>query len=243
VTVNRSLTIFCITAVLVFPAAVGAANLTGRVSVVPPSGRNADHSGVVVWLEPSNASSQTAQQSAGAAPAPATMIQKKQTFQPHVLAVQAGTAVDFPNSDPIFHNVFSNYDGQVFDLQLYAPQASRRVVFRRVGIVRIFCNIHESMSAIVAVLTTPYFAVTGPDGRFEIRAPAGTYRLRVWHERSVPRKLQELERTVTLADANFNAGDIAVSEDGYAPQSHKNKYGQSYSAAPEEAFFYPGGRR
>jgi hypothetical protein len=143
----------------------------------------------------------------------------------------------------MLHNVFSNYDGQIFDLQLYAPQTSRRVVFRRLGIVHIFCNIHESMSAVVAVLPTPYFAVTGSDGRFEIRAPAGVYRLHVWHERTLGKKLQELERSLTLGDGNLNAGELTVSEEGYVAQSHKNKYGQIYSPAPEESFFYPGGRR
>ena len=62
-----------------------------------------------------------------------------------VLAVQVGTPVDFPNADSILHNVFSNFDGQVFDLHLYAAQTSRRVVFRRAGIARIFCNIHPTM--------------------------------------------------------------------------------------------------
>jgi plastocyanin len=240
--VNRILKIFYLLAPLVFSASVMAANLTGRVSIVSSLGRSTDHSGVVVWLEAATPAP-TAQLPAAAASPMATMAQKKQVFQPHVLAVQVGTAVDFPNSDPIFHNVFSNYDGQVFDLQLYAPQTSRRVVFRRTGIARVFCNIHDSMSAVVAVLPTPYFAVTGADGRFEIRAPAGNYRLHVWHERSLAKKLDDLERGLMLGDGNLNVGEIVVSDEGYVPQPHKNKYGQSYSPAPEEAFFYPGGRR
>ena len=240
---NTFLKTLYLLAPLAFSGNAMAANLTGRVSVVASSGRSADQSGVVVWLEPAGAAPSAQQQSPAVPSQTATMVQKKELFQPHVLAVQVGTAVDFPNADPIFHNVFSNYDGQIFDLQLYAPQTSRRVMFRRPGIVHIFCNIHESMSAIVAVLPTPYFAVTGSDGRFESRAPAGVYRLHVWHERALDKKLQELERSLTLGDGNLNAGDIAVSEEGYSAQSHKNKYGQLYAPAPEESFFYPGGRR
>ena len=223
-----------------------AATLTGRVQVVPSEragGKSRDHSDVVVWLEPADGAPAAPTRPPGAPLPEAKVLQKKQVFLPHVLAVQAGTAVDFPNIDPTFHNVFSNYNGQVFDLHLYAPQTSRRVVFRRPGMAYIFCNIHETMSAVVAVLPTPYFAVTGADGRFEIRAPAGAYRLQVWHERSMAEKLQELERRVTLGDGSANAGEIKVSEEGYVAQPHRNKFGQEYAPPPEEAFFYPGGRR
>src|SRR5207244_12067889 len=89
----------------------------------------------------------------------------------------------------------------VFDVRLYAPQESRRVVFRRPGMARVFCNIHESMSAVVAVLPTPYFAVTRADGRFSIEAPPGQYRLRIWHERSGADALAGLERTLAVTEA------------------------------------------
>jgi plastocyanin len=209
---------------------------------VTPSPRSGS-SGVVVWLEPADGAATPPASAAGGTVPVAKILQKQRLFLPHVQAVQVGTAVDFPNLDPIFHNVFSNYDGQVFDLHLYAPQTSRRVVFRRPGIAYVFCNIHESMSAVVAVLPTSYFAVTGADGRFEIRAPAGVYRMQVWHERSLPEKLQELSRQVTLGEGAANAGEIRVSEEGYVARPHKNKYGQPYPPPPEEAFFYPGGRR
>jgi len=225
-------------------AALGG-TLTGHVSVVSserPAGK-ADHSGAVVWLEPADGLPVPAASPAGAPLAPVQVVQRKQTFVPHVQAVQVGTAVDFPNADPTLHNVFSNYYGQVFDLHLYAPKTSRRVVFRRPGMAYIFCNIHEEMSAVVAVLPTPYFAVTGAEGRFEIQAPAGAYRLQVWFERSLPQKLRLLERRIVLGDAGASAGEIAVSTDGYVAERHKNKYGQEYSPAPDESFFYPGGRR
>ena len=97
------------------------------------------------------------------------MVQKDKTFTPHILAVPVGATVDFPNFDPIFHNAFSNYDGQVFDVGLYPPGTSRSVRFSRPGVVRVFCNIHASMSAVIAVLATPYFDTSKRDGKFEIR--------------------------------------------------------------------------
>ena len=91
--------------------------------------------------------------------------------------------------------MFSNFDGQVFDLQLYAPQTARRVVFQRSGIVRVFCNIHEAMNAVIAVLPAPYFALTDGPGRFEIQAPAGDYRFQFWHEPAQPDVLDRGHRS------------------------------------------------
>ena len=219
-----------------------AATVSGTVSLVDADGRapkKRDSSGVVVWLEP-----------VGGAPRPvpaqskqATMEQRNKTFVPHVLAVEAGTAVDFPNADPIDHNAFSNYEGQVFDVHLYAPQTSRRVVFRRPGMVRVFCNIHETMSAVIAVLETPYFAVSNAGGRFELRAPAGEYTLRFWDERSQPDGVAKLTRRVTLGEENVTLPEtqILASDQPLAP--HQNKYGREYPQRPEDRVFYPGARR
>src|SRR5712692_2145772 len=156
-----------------FPSLALAATLAGSVLLVnseqPSVKKGHDYSGVVVWLEPIDGNLPQEQPTFRRA----VMQQRNKTFIPHVMAVEVGTAVDFPNLDPIFHNAFSNYDGQVFDVHLSAPQTSKRIVFRRPGMVRIFCNIHATMSAVIAVLPTPYYAVTGRDGRFSIAAPAG----------------------------------------------------------------------
>ena len=133
----------------------GSVELTG--SQLPAVHKHRDFSGVVVWLEAAGS---------GAAPAPrhAEMVQKDKAFRPHVLAIPVGSVVDFPNYDPIFHNAFSNYSGQLFDVGLYPPFTSRKVTFRREGVVRVFCNIHPNMSAVILVLRTAYFAVTRADG-------------------------------------------------------------------------------
>lgn len=218
-----------------------AVTLVGSVALVDSAAhmekKKRDYSGVVVWLEPVDPLRLLP-------PAPrlhATMAQKNKTFLPHVLAVEVGTAVDFPNYDPIFHNAFSNYDGQLFDVQLYAPQTSRRVVFRKPGMVRVFCNIHATMSAVIAVLPTPYFAVTGADGRFRIEAPEGRYRFQVWHERADAETLSKLETQITLA-RDMTLPEIRISEQGFLALPHKNKFGRDYPPAPDDHVFYPAGR-
>ena len=196
-----------------------------------------DYAGVVVSLWPA----------AGVppgAPGRARMVQKNKAFTPHVLAVQVGSAVEFPNYDPIFHNAFSNYDGQVFDVGLYPPGTTRTVVFRRAGVVRVFCNIHSAMSAVIVVLPTPYFAATGSDGRFEIPGvPPGAYTLHVFHERATPATLAALERRIEVAGGPVAVGRIAISETGYLPIPHRNKYGRDYPPEPGDGSTYPTGRQ
>jgi len=226
---------------LLLPAYAPAATITGTV-VVASEGRAAkrpDQAGVIVWLEPAGG----VVTPAASGLKTASMGQRNETFIPHVLAIAVGTAVDFPNDDPIFHNVFSNYAGQVFDLQLYAPQTSRRVVFRRPGMVHVFCNIHENMSAVIAVLPTPYFAVTGADGRFAIEAPPGEYRLQVWHERATAEMLTKMARPLTVASQGAILPDAQLTVSSVPVPPHKNKYGHDYAPRPTEHVFYPGARR
>ena len=116
----------------------------------------------------------------------ATMDQRNETFVPHVLAITAGTTVDFPNSDKTYHNVFSISKARSFDLGRYAAGRSKAVRFDRPGIVRVFCEIHSHMSAFILVFSHRYFAVTGPDGRYVIaRVPPGRYTLDAWNEGTV----------------------------------------------------------
>ncbi len=159
----------------------------------------------------------------------ARILQKNKRFTPHLLAVEVGTLVDFPNLDPIFHNAFSNFDGQLFDIGLYPPGSSRFIRFHREGLVRVFCNIHPSMSAVIVVLSTPYFTVTDEKGRYSIaNVPAGQYKLQFFHERSTSEVLSALTRTVTVSNSVNDLGDIQISESGYIPTPHKNKFGHDY---------------
>jgi len=191
------------------------------------SARHKNFSGVVVWLEPLDSTKSNLPASRARH---AQMAQKDKHFVPHVLAIPAGTAVDFPNYDPIFHNAFSSYSGQIFDVSLYPPGTSRTVVFKRPGIVRVFCNIHPNMSAVIAVLDTPWFAVSRVTGDWEIRGvPPGDYQLHTFHERATEETLNKLERRVKVPGAApLVLPAISISEAGYIPAPHKNKYGKDY---------------
>jgi plastocyanin len=116
-------------------------------------------------------------------PAHAVMDQRNETFWPHVLAVTTGTIVDFPNSDRIYHNVFSLSKTASFDLGRYAAGRSKSVRFDRPGIVRVFCEIHSHMSAFILVFSHPFFTMTDNDGRYRLdNIPPGSYSVVAWHE-------------------------------------------------------------
>lgn len=115
------------------------------------------------------------------------MTQEGETFIPHVLPIPVGSTVEFPNLDPIFHNVFSLSATRTFDLGRYPQGDSKSVRFDQPGLVPVFCHIHSDMSAVILVLDNPYFAVPGADHRYRIESiPPGTHTLVAWHERSLP---------------------------------------------------------
>lgn len=116
---------------------------------------------------------------------PAEMDQLKRVFIPHVLPVLAGTTVNFLNSDPVLHNVFTpSKVGNRFNLGSYPKGQAKPQTFDKVGEVRILCNVHPEMEAWVVVLPNPYFAKTAPDGSYSMAdIPAGKYTLKVWHEK------------------------------------------------------------
>lgn len=220
-----------------------ASTVRGRIELVgsrdPGVRKHKDYSGVVVWLEPlGNWAAQTV---APPPPVQAEMAQKDKTFQPHVLAIPLGSTVSFPNFDPVFHNAFSNFNGQIFDVGLYRPGSSRTVRFELPGVVRVFCNIHPRMSAVIVVLKNRYFGVSTKTGAFEIPgAPAGEYQLHIFHERASEESLQFLERRIIVESAALELPVIPISESGYLQAPHKNKYGQDYPPASEDHRVYPG---
>jgi plastocyanin len=188
--------------------------------------KHKDYSGVVFWLEPVD----------GSVPAiaakTAKVVQMDKHFTPHVVAIPVGGTVELPNDDPFWHNAFSNFSGEPFDLGLYAPGTSRSHTFRHSGIVRVFCNIHSSMSAIIAVLPTPYYVVTPEAGKFDVtNVPPGEYELRIFYERALPANLKFLERRIAVSNAGLALPLISVSETGYTPGPHLDKHGKPYAPA------------
>ncbi len=116
------------------------------------------------------------------AAAKAVMDQRNLEFVPEVLVVQSGTAVDFPNSDQVRHQVYSFSDAKTFQLALYAGRAHEPVIFSRAGLVTLGCNIHDSMVGYIYVTDSPWFGRTGPDGVLKLHdLPAGDYTVRIWH--------------------------------------------------------------
>ena len=116
-------------------------------------------------------------------PMRARLDQRNETFFPRVLAIDAGTLVDFPNNDRTYHNVFSLSRAKPFDLGRYARGKSKSVRFDRPGVVRVFCDIHSHMNAFILVFSHPYYATTEADGRYRIdNVPPGTYTVSAWHE-------------------------------------------------------------
>ncbi len=230
--------------VISFSLTVGmaaAGTVTGDVEITNSRDaavrKHKDYSGVVVWLEPADRPPAPPQ------PKRAQMLQRDKRFTPHVIAVPVGSTVDFPNFDPIFHNAFSNFSGMPFDVGLYPPGKNKAVVFTQPGIVRVFCNIHPTMSAIIAVLSTPWYVVTPPSGKFSIDGvTAGNYQLRLFHERAVPGNLQALERRITVPEGGLALPLISISETGFIPGPHLNKYGNEYPPV-SEGDVYPGARK
>ena len=110
------------------------------------------------------------------------LAQRGQAFEPRVVVLAAGGEVDFPNFDPIYHNVFSVSPRKRFDLGKYPRGQSRTVQFPKPGLVNVFCDIHSDMSAFILVTPTAAWARPTADGHYELtELPAGRYHLRWWH--------------------------------------------------------------
>ncbi|GMV07032.1 MAG: hypothetical protein AMXMBFR53_33070 [Gemmatimonadota bacterium] len=110
------------------------------------------------------------------------MEQRDTAFVPAALVVPVGTTVRFPNGDPFFHNVFSYSSPARFDLGRYPRGEAKEVTFDKPGIVKVYCEVHEFMRAIIAVTESPFAAVADGEGRFRITGiPEGTYTFVVWH--------------------------------------------------------------
>ena len=224
------------------PALLPAQLLTvkGVVNIERKAQRIPNSKDAVVWLKPLDPKAD--------APTAATplarrtkIMQQHKHFDPHLLAVQLGTVVDFPNLDPFFHNVFSLFDGKRFDLGLYEAGSSRSVTFTHPGVCFIFCNIHPEMSAIVLVVDTPYFAVSGRNGEIRMEnVPPGRYSVSVWHERAKPERPTDFPHEVVLSAANATLSGIRLIDAGQIAPPHKNKYDRDYDPqAPGTGYRVP----
>jgi plastocyanin len=154
--------------------------------------------------------------------------QRHKAFWPRVLGVPVGSTVAFPNSDTIFHNVFSLSGPEPFDLGLYRAGQSKSHTFRRSGTYRVFCNIHPEMTALIVVVPTPYVTTSGTDGRYVLDLPPGRYRVTALSERAEPVSVE----LTSVAGASV-APELHLDESAWVAVQHKNKYGLDY---PKEAY-------
>ena len=135
---------------------------------------------------------------------PPRMAQKDETFVPHVLAVAAGSTVEFPNEDDVHHDLFSVVSGDRFDLGRHGKGKSATQTLDKPGVVIVRCEIHPGMKAFILVTENSFFAVPDPDGRFEMKdVPAGSYTMKAWHP-----ALGEHSRTVVVPEADTVAVDF-----------------------------------
>lgn len=151
------------------------------------------------------------------------IAQRDKTFLPELLVIVAGQSVRFTNEDDFLHNVFSTSKARPFDLGKPGPGEAREVRFSRPGVVELYCNIHESMSATLLVLPNRAFARVDARGRFRITGiPDGTWSLFAWGPRLVPYRT-----TVTVKDGTAVEVTLPVSPRLFQP-SHLDKFGRVY---------------
>ncbi len=202
---------------LVAPA--GAGTVRGRVEVVGKRGeRVSDVAGTVVWVSGP---------AVRPAPATASMVMKGKAFVPRVVVVPVGGSVEFPNQDPVFHNVFSLSGSNRFDLDLYKRPKSGVRVFEHSGLVRVYCNIHPQMSGFVLVVDGPFWARGTEDGQFVIPdVPAGKWTVKAWHERAG----EPLQQAVTVPERGEVELWLTLDASRFKAQPHKNKFGKDYRA-------------
>jgi len=176
------------------PAAQGAGSVRGRVTIgIPVTAKRPtstySRSITAVALAPESERRHVVVyvKDAPRTPAPAMRAeirQRNENFVPRVVAITVGSTVDFPNDDPIYHNVFSLSRTKTFDLGRFPKGKSRGERFDKPGVVRVFCQIHSHMSATVMVFDHPWFAIPDEAGNFDLSGvPSGMHEITAWHER------------------------------------------------------------
>jgi plastocyanin len=183
----------------VFLAVLGIATLAANASARTISGQVLGQDGkpiakaVVFVQEPASL------QPASAA-STAIMDQFNKTFVPEMLPIAVGTQVRFPNRDQIRHHVYSFSRPKRFELPLYKGEDAPPVLFDKPGVVKIGCNIHDWMSAIILVLPNDHYAVTKDDGTFSLpNLNAGQYTITAWHAQSRD-KTEDVAQRIAVAD-------------------------------------------
>jgi len=199
---------------------LSAAVVNGKVMFLTKRGQHPIVNETLVWLDP-----------AGRAPkrpgSTFTMTTRGKAFLPHVLAVPEGSTINFPNEDPISHNLFSLTPSHTFDLGLYRKGPGKAEKFQEPGVVNIYCNIHPNMSAVVHVMQTPYYGFADANGDYSFDVPAGSYRVTAWNEQG-----GSASSDIEVKAGGTVEGPTLLTIDGrnFRVVQHLNKNGRTYRA-------------
>ena len=141
----------------------------------------------------------------------ALLDQRGCIYHPHVQGMRKGQSLVIKTSDPTAHNVHGYAKvNRPFNRSQPAGAADVAIRMRRDEVsppMKVKCDIHPWMNAYVAVVDHPYYAVTGPDGSFELEnLPPGTYTIEAWHE-----KYDVIEQTITIGDNESRTLDFTYS--------------------------------
>ena len=135
-----------------------------------------------------------------APPVEAVMDQVNRAFDPDLLVIPVHSAVTFPNSDTVNHQIYSFSPAKRFQLPLYRGKPYPPTLFDQAGLVTLGCNIHDEMVAYVVVTDAPFFGRTAANGSWSMEVPNGRYRISIWHPR-IRDEDKESHDEITVADA------------------------------------------
>jgi plastocyanin len=204
-------------------ADLSAAVVNGKVMFLTRRGQTPIVNETLVWLDPSG----NAPRRPGST---FTMTTRSKTFLPHVIAVPAGSTVNFPNEDPISHNLFSLTPRNTFDLGLYRKGPGKSHKFDSAGVVNVYCNVHPNMSAVVHVMSTPYYGFTDAQGSYSFDVPPGKYKVTAWNEQAGTASSEiEVKSDGTIAGATL----LTLDARNQRLTQHTNKHGKPYRAPRE----------
>jgi len=209
-------------ALAAFPLA--AATVSGKVSFVTKRGQNPVANETLIWLEP-------VAKAVRKPPQTFQMMTRGKTLVPHVLAIPTGSTIEFPNDDPISHNLFSLSTNNTFDLGLYRRGSGKAHKFDTPGVVNVYCNVHPSMSAVIHVMGTPYYTFADAAGNYALAdIPPGKYCLVAWNEQG-----GQSNADVEVTSSGTVAGSLALTLDSrnYRITQHMDKNGKPYQAPKE----------
>lgn len=199
-----------------------AATVSGTLTLAEHGEPVADAASAIVYFVPEGGARPSSP------PVEAEIVMRDRRFSPHAVAVPLGSRVRFPNADPIRHNVFSVSPSGRFDLGLYGTGKGKAQRFDQPGLVRVFCNVHRSMSAFVLVLDTPFHTAPEADGRFTLSGlPEGPGTLHVWHPRA-----EAWSRPLQLPFPDSLRVMLDVTLPAVPP--HLDKHGQPYRDPPDD---------